>query len=407
MNSARFRPKDALLERLRSRLAVLKKQDALSHLTPRGENAEEPHDGLWERVDAMNQRWQLKPEPFHSARPIIGPLLVKLRQLFNRISTVQFVIPLANQQMSFNNAAVQCCQYLMKEIRKLRAEMRPSAVGGEISEEGFVDLHRNLGELKVLLRAQQRRIAALEREVARPHEAPPPLLHGFDYFRFEQRFRGDPNTIREKQRQYIPYFQGASEVLDIGCGRGEFMELLREAGISSVGVDSDSAMAAECRRKNLEVHEADLLTHLRKAPDGGYGGAYAAQLVEHLQPTQLTELVQLLGRTLRAGSPVVIETINPLCLIAAQTHYRLDLTHARLIPPELLVFLLESAGFEDVEVKYSSLTPENLRLKTISPPEGEEKGASFLEIFNQNVKKINDVFLGYQDYAVCARKRAE
>ena len=114
--------------------------------------------------------------------------------------------------------------------------------------------------------------------------AAPDAADGALYVAFENAFRGSPDDIRERLRDYVPLFAGAAPVADLGCGRGEFLELLREAGIEGRGVEGNAHSASACRAAGLDVTHGDLLEYLRQQPDGALGGVFAAQVAEHLPP---------------------------------------------------------------------------------------------------------------------------
>jgi O-antigen chain-terminating methyltransferase len=182
-------------------------------------------------------------------------------------------------------------------------------------------------------------------------ETPPQRLALPDYFAFESRMRGSTGEIRERQRAYLDDFRGAAPALDLGCGRGEFLQLLREAGVAARGVDLDADMVAYARGEGLEVVEADALEHLEGLPDGSLGGIFAAQLVEHLPVPQLVRLLETAARKLRAGGLLVAETINPLSPLALRSYYA-DLTHAQPLVPETLELLARQCGFSSVETRF-------------------------------------------------------
>ena len=143
-------------------------------------------------------------------------------------------------------------------------------------------------EAERLLRETEERLLRLERRgsggapgtvAAQPRADALP-----DYFAFESRMRGSTEHVRHAQRAYVEDFRDAAPVLDVGCGRGEFLELLREAGIEARGVDADADMVAYARGEGLEVEQADALDHFATLGDGSLGGVFLAQVVEHLPP---------------------------------------------------------------------------------------------------------------------------
>ena len=165
-----------------------------------------------------------------------------------------------------------------------------------------------------------------------------------DYFAFESRMRGDTAEIKERQREYVDDFRDAAPVLDLGCGRGEFVALLGEAGLEARGVDADADMVAYARGEGLDVEQADALAALDALEDAALGGIFAAQLLEHLPPAALVRLLELAAAKLRPGGVLVAETINPLSPLALRNYFA-DLTHAQPLVPETLELLARQAGF--------------------------------------------------------------
>jgi 2-polyprenyl-3-methyl-5-hydroxy-6-metoxy-1,4-benzoquinol methylase len=217
------------------------------------------------------------------------------------------------------------------------------------------------------------------------------------YVGFEDQFRGSPETIRKGLAAYVPIFAGAADVLDIGCGRGEFLDLLREQGIGGRGIDLNGSMVDVCREKGLTATEADALSYLRAQPDESLGGLFAAQVVEHLEPAYLTHLLDAAFAKLRPGSPVVLETINPACWFAFFESYIRDITHVRPLHPETLTFLLVATGFQRAEIRYSAPYPEHDKLQPVPPTLGDAA-----ETINANVEKINALLFTHLDYAAIA-----
>ena len=226
-----------------------------------------------------------------------------------------------------------------------------------------------------------------------------PLAH--KYVGFEDQFRGSPESIRAGLAAYAPLFAGASDVLDIGCGRGEFLSLLRDSGVGARGIDLNESMVEVCRERGLEAAVADALTYLRGQADGSLGGVFAAQVVEHLPPAYLTQLLDVAFVKLRPGAVIVLETINPACWFAFFSSYIRDITHERALHPDTLKFLLVASGFEQVAIRYSAPYPEHEKLQAVAAP-GIPADAA--ETLNANVEKINRLLFTYLDYAAIGRK---
>ena len=229
----------------------------------------------------------------------------------------------------------------------------------------------------------------------------------YKYVGFEDQFRGTDREIDARLRAYLPLFEGASNVLDVGCGRGEFLAALNEAGITASGVDANADMvAAACARGVRAVH-GDALSVLDSLPDGSLGGLIAAQVVEHLEPRYLLRLIDAAARTLRPGSPIVLETINPACWLAFFSSYIRDLTHVRPVHPDTLQYLLRASGFDRVGIRYSAPVPDHMKMQTIDLPAavlagGDPTAAALSRVahtLNANAVVLNNLMFTHLDYA--------
>lgn len=223
-------------------------------------------------------------------------------------------------------------------------------------------------------------------------------LDSFKYVGFEDQFRGSAAEIRARMADYVALFTGASDVLDIGCGRGEFLELLREAGITARGLDINHEMVEVCRTRGLSVAEGDALSYLLSLPDGSLGGLISAQVVEHLQPDYMLKLIEAAFHKLRPGSRIVLETINPACWFAFFQSYIRDVTHVQPVHPETLSYFLTASGFQRVTVQYRAPYPEHEKLQPIAGRDATS------ETFNANVEKLNRLMFTYLDYAAIGER---
>ena len=225
-------------------------------------------------------------------------------------------------------------------------------------------------------------------------------LDSHKYVGFEDQFRGSPDDIRRRVEDYLPVFENASDVLDVGCGRGEFLELLRDRGVRAQGIDINPAMVEVCRGKGLQAETGDALAYLGGLPDGSLGGLFAAQVVEHLEPRYLMRLLDAAFDKLRPGAPIVLETINPACWFAFFESYIRDLTHVRPVHPDTLKYLLVATGFQRVEIRYQAPYPEADKLQTLAHGRGAPTSLDdMIETLNANVEKINRLLFTYLDYA--------
>jgi SAM-dependent methyltransferase len=235
---------------------------------------------------------------------------------------------------------------------------------------------------------------------------PPPDLDAFKYVGFEDAFRGSRDEIRARLAEYAPRFDGLSNVMDIGCGRGEFLEILKARGVAARGVDANHAMVETCRATGLDVTEGDALGALTSLPDASLGGLFGAQIVEHLTPTYLLKLLEIAAHKLRPGGLVILETINPACWLAFFESFIRDVTHVWPLHPDTLQYLVRASGFRDVTVEYRSPVPEAARLRPLppAPPGATPELQALVDAFNENVAKLNARIFAFQDYAVVARR---
>jgi SAM-dependent methyltransferase len=200
--------------------------------------------------------------------------------------------------------------------------------------------------------------AAARAEGSAAVRADDPLRAGL-YVDFEEHFRGSEEDIRARQSSDAARFRGApGPVADLGCGRGEFLEALAAEGVAAIGCDANPAMAARAKEKKLAVDQADLFTWLAGRADDSLGGVTAFQVVEHLPPASLFDLVELAIRKLAPSGRVLFETINPESVYAMRWFW-MDLTHVRPVPAPSLAQLLTASGFRDVAVDFRSPVPES------------------------------------------------
>lgn len=228
---------------------------------------------------------------------------------------------------------------------------------------------------------------------------PAGLLDAYKYVGFENQFRGSQETIRARLESYLPYFDGASDVLDAGCGRGEFLDLLKARGIAGRGLDLNHEMVELCRARGLDVAEADVVSYLDGLPDASLGGLIAVQVVEHLQPGDLLRFLDLAYHKLRPGSPVVLETLNPACWTAFFDSFIRDITHVWPLHPETLRYLVLASGFPAARIEFRSPVAPQDRLQLVAADPASPI-ADAAETINANVEKLNARMFTFLDYAI-------
>lgn len=222
----------------------------------------------------------------------------------------------------------------------------------------------------------------------------------FPYFRFEDLHRGSVETVRDLIRPFVRHFVRCQRVVDLGCGRGEFLDLCKQEGIGAYGVDSNEDMVLHCQRMGLNVVCVDIVDHLRDLKGKSIDGVFCSQVVEHLPMRKVQALLRECFRALKVGTNMVLVTINPLSLYALANNFYLDPTHVRPLPPETMRFLAEDAGFRKLTVSYfSQFGPDYTLLPVQFEQEDEVQRA-----IRVNFDRLNHVVFGYQEYALIGLK---
>ena len=360
-------------------------------------------------IERLNTLWRVAESEPDAASPLplrflnlVRTRLLRRQETFNS-TTVQYI-----------NESVRPLEIAIDEVRRFQEalaarERRMDALLEAIRTE-HAEIRTSLGVLQQathnLAHEQSTRAASVvpattaDGATAAPSSSSVETL-SHKYVGFEDAFRGSTDEIRARLRDYVPIFAGASDVLDIGCGRGEFLGLLRESDVSGRGIDLNDAMVAVCREKGFEATKADALSYLRGRPPGSLGGLFAAQVVEHLEPAYLTRLLEAAFDALRPGAPIVLETINPACWFAFFESYIRDITHVRPLHPDTLKFLLIASGFQQIDIRYRAPYPEHDKLQPL--PASLALGDS-VETLNANVEKINRLLFTHLDYAAVGRR---
>jgi O-antigen chain-terminating methyltransferase len=287
------------------------------------------------------------------------------------------------------------------EIRAVQASMgrQTDEVGGELvaNTVDVKKLRKRLDEFKREATSEQKRIRTLEERFE-------PLVD-LDHFDFAKAYRGDENEIKTRLEKYAHSYGPVKRILDFGCGRGEFLLECSELGIGAYGVDRDADMVSHCELQGLEAVQGDALQHLEGLPARSLDGIFSAQVVEHLTPAEIVQLIQLASEKLKRGGKIIIETINPNTWSAMRWFY-LDPSHSQPVPADMLRFFLEEANFEVLDILYSSPVSEGERLSFMKVDTQLEDStlADLLEQNNENVQRLNDLLFGPQDYAIVAER---
>ena len=344
-------------------------------------------------------RVRFRPELGFSSKRVIGRPITLVKQFFLRLLFFVFDDLARQTDAAVRRLEVALAVQAGEGDARLRSEVAArEAVQADVKSlaEHLAEIESRLGRLQL-----EQRLVRLERS-RRTATAAAPAVQGqevaapsFDYERFEDRFRPEA-SVRERQKDYVELMRGHKLVVDLGCGRGELIELLREAGIPAYGVEIDPDFVALLEEKGIEVVAQDAVAHLESLEPGAVDGIVGSHLVEHLPAAAVSRLVALAGEMLADGGILILETPNPESVLAGSVNFHRDLTHVRPIHPDTLAFLAESAGFSKVEIRRLSPVPEDERLPV---PDDDN--------LDEIVGQLNELLYGYQDYAVVAWRYRE
>ena len=237
--------------------------------------------------------------------------------------------------------------------------------------DALVELQRQVAQSQRLARSYEKTAAHVAELTAAPYMADPNLFRQHDasghtvlafserrghnqqmlYREFEEIFRGSERFISERQRPYLELIRDHAPVLDVGCGRGEFLDLLGEAGVQARGIDIDQGMVNVSRGKGHDVVLADAISYLAGLEDASLGAIFTAQVVEHLPYPEFVRLLELSVEKLRPGGVFVAETVNPHALFAFKTFW-VDPTHRNPIYPEVALAYACLSGFRSGRIVF-------------------------------------------------------
>ena len=346
--------------------------------------------------------------PIRSDRGLVGRALVLVKRLLRPLVTVP-QNDLWERQRVFNLILLERLQEMEADFRSRLEHLEAFRREGldEVMRHGDalysrVDqrLDRHQREVRELL--AQLRAALASSETAALREA----VEASEYVRFEHRYRGAEGEIYRRVEPYVVALGGCAPVLDLGCGRGEALEALRDAGIGGLGVDSNAEMVRQCRLKGLEAHRADLLEYLAERDPGSLGGVVSFHVVEHLDWDVLRRVFELARRALRPGGILLFETPDPQSLVVGARDFWTDATHVRPLHPDALAALCRACGYEDVEIRRCHPFPEAARLPELELPSEPEDAelAQVVDQVNRLRDRLDDLLFGDRDYALVARR---
>ena len=293
-----------------------------------------------------------------------------------------------------------------------KAALRLSSI-----EQGFKELHGLVDDLQLRNAAIGGVFSELKEKLASGNftvtqggkkEAAPSVIDDFekawqsaDYELFEDESRGDVEDIRERLEFYVPLLEKAAGegglIADLGCGRGELLELLKEKGLAALGIDNNEAAVIRGQKAGLDMECKDLFAYLREAKEGSLAAVTAMHVIEHLTPSQQGEFLSLSLKALKPGGLIAMETPNIMNLHVASCDFYSDITHVRPVHPVALRNRMKQMGYKDIDIKFLHPFPQSEQLILDAPGLNEEA--------KKNFEKINELIWGCRDCVILATKK--
>jgi O-antigen chain-terminating methyltransferase len=399
-------PQNDLWERQRAfNLALVALEERVAEQTARNE----PLSGRLDRLEGpVHQELAARLESIASdLRQVQG----ELSRDFKQLEKVQ--------EDGFEAVQTDMAQLRDKHLEYLQSQADRLVILEGFKNDGLDDINRHADALFARVDQKMTRYRRESRELwsrmeallavaenADPGAAAPLVRASKEqgYVELERLFRGSQSEIRRRLRPYLGYLENRAPVLDIGCGRGESLEILRDRGIAGRGVDSSADMVAQCRDKGLEAEQGDLFEVLVATDPGSLGAVISFHVIEHLPADSLGRLVRLAWRALRPGGVLVLETPSPLSVVVAARNFWLDPTHLRPVHPASLKLTFELSGFEPVVQLDLQPFAEDDRLPEIVVDDLADELKPVADGINRLRDRLDELLFGYQDFGMVGFK---
>lgn len=327
--------------------------------------------------------------PLKSSRKLVGNFITFSKRVVRKLINIMlgwYIFPIIEQQSEFNMEIVDTVSTLRMLVYKLREE-------NEYQKQEIERASCLSNELKDEIRyiKQTLNITCDYRELETGLK--------INYFEFENYFRGPEEIVSKIQQAYVKYYENKlGFVLDIGCGRGEFLKLMKKYDIEAVGIDIYPPFIEHCRDIGLNVHQQDSIMYLENIEENSLAGIFMSHVVEHLNTDYILKLIQLSYQKLQPGAYFILQTPNPEALFTL-IDFWIDIEHKKPIHYRTLEFLFKQAGFESV-VRYN---PESTKFHNVVTCLQCDNIPDLKE-FNCGMENLNEYLTGYQDYSLIARK---
>jgi SAM-dependent methyltransferase len=384
----------------------------IAHLRQTIEHLRQTIEGLQARMSGQEDTLNVLHRDSHvridalraQQEAVLAPLERRIRDVLHRVQGLEAIRAKHEELHSKERQEFARSSQTVEDLKKKSHEQQ--ALTGQLKDD-LRQADRYLHQTRMQLALQERRLTTLLRETrhggpetsgeapnAGQAEGTLPITDPI-YLEFENLYRGDRADIKRRFEIYLPRLKDSKlgnpdmPVLDLGCGRGEWLELLRDEGLTGSGVDSNLLMIEECQSHGLPVTAGDAIQYLRSLPAASVGVITGFHLVEHLPLDDLLALLDETNRVLRPRGMAIFETPNPSNMLVSTENFYLDPTHRNPLPKGLLKFLVEARGLCDVEVLPLHPYPESYRLVDDGHPA---------------TRLLNQLLFSEQDYAVIGRK---
>jgi SAM-dependent methyltransferase len=234
------------------------------------------------------------------------------------------------------------------------------------------------------------------------------MLATIDILTLEQRVHGSPRMVKDRQRVYLPHFKGCRDVLAIGCGRGELLQLFEQEGIPVKGTETNATLVDYCKDNDLEVVLVDPIEYLEACEDRSLDGIVLSRFAGHEPPARLVRMLTLCRDKLLDAGPLVIETPNPFSVYAVASYALETQGQAHPLHPETLKQLCVSYAFTDPAVMFLNPLPPEEHLQELelvaSAALLEPRQQELFHQVNQNFVRLNRLLFSHRDYAILTRR---
>jgi O-antigen chain-terminating methyltransferase len=363
----------------------------IKHLTEKIEHLTESSERIQTSEQSVTETMQRLKEHTEHISKENERLRTDLDSATQRITELSNIVAVVTEQVNSNNQSTQATAVAhSQESKKLMEQV------------AAMDRYAIRTRRDLVLQAQ--RISSILSSVRKRHNtgadtatadttSAPDSMAGL-YLALEDAFRGSPAEIAERVTDYLPILEQAGLkretdlIVDIGCGRGEWLRVLSKNGYSNKGCDSNESMIQACREQGLNVEQQDALEFLRSFGDNSVSAVTAFHVIEHLSLPVMLALIDESLRTLHPGGLLILETPNPQNVLVASHNFYIDPTHQKPVPMILLQFLVEERGFCDIRPLPLHAYP----------------GSALVENSSEVAQRFNEYFYGPQDYAIVAAK---